>query len=444
MPTTVRILAADEHQRAVAQAALRFLSYSDLVVADIGEAPGPAEISVGGAGDLRLVDDAGRDWVSGRAAAEHIWAGADAITVHLMDREGLSSQGRVGVLRSVGATVAAGQAVLGPLIAAYAAGHLSPVQAVAGRSVRSATADRRAALRFLGRVARAAVTVRNWQVAEIAGGLHALRSGSVQEGPAVRWQGPTRRAFWADPCVVVAGGEQWLFVEELGRRSGMGVIRGARVREGVLDPQPVVLRTAHHLSFPQIYRVGSRWLATVETCAAENPIYAFDRLGDPWRPAVDMPAIPPHLADPVLEFDGEGLVGVSGTDATVNADAVFVRFTWDGQRWVRRDRDLFIDVRLARGGGTHDHERGLRAVQDCAGTYGRAASVVDACGNEVVRITADDLNRSPRTRHRKGVHTVSWSCDGEVVWIDGWIRRVTPLGGLLRLRERSHSARCEG
>ena len=345
------------------------------------------------------------------------------------------------------ASVDAGMSVLEPLIVQYL--HGGRIVGVPPRGLASSpppltAANRKGALRFAGRLLRASVTVRNWQVARLPGQIDDLVADRVPES-ALAWQGPSRRAFWADPCVVVTDGDEWLFVEELGKRSGLGVIRAARYDRGGLVAEKVVLSTDHHLSYPQVYRVGTRWLATVETCAAFNPIYTFDGVGDVWRPVEDLPVLPPHLADAVMRFDPSGHpTEVCGTDATVNGDAVFVRYVWDGHDWRRDNSSVYVDVRHARGGGTDDAVRGLRAVQDCAGTYGRSTSLLDRELTPVATITAADVPAATDHRRRKGVHTLTWTSDGRVVWCDGWLRRVTPLGGLWRLRERQHSRACDG
>jgi hypothetical protein len=451
MVVHVALVAGTEAERALADAAVAFLDKGDAVAARIVRSVNEVqvgEISVAvcrGAAELTLRDAEGHPWQAGIAATAAVRANTDAIEVRLARTDGVGSSGSVGVLRSVAATVEAGQAVLGPLIARYVTGDQRPgAVASAAAPVAPYGADLRGAVRFAGRLARAAVTTRNWQVAQLPGSIEALVAGRLPSGR-VTWQGPTRRAFWADPCVVVDGDEQWLFVEELGKRSGVGLVRACRVVGGRLLAQDVVLQTAHHLSFPQIYRVGQRWLASVETCGAKNPLYTFDRLGDPWRPADDLPALPPHLADAVLTFDDLGHpIHAWGTDATVHPDAVFVRYVNQVGVWCREDASVLVDVRRARGGGTLDQGRGWRSVQDCAGTYGRGASLVDADGRVLVTVTGDDVPQATWRRRRKGLHTLTWSADGTVVWCDGWLRRVTPLGGLWRLRERQHSLTCAG
>lgn len=451
MAVHVALVAATEADRAVAAAAVSFLDKGDAVLArrvdsSTDARPGEITVAVGdGAGQLRLRDVNGLPWGCGAAATSAVAHNAEAIEVRLTRPDGWGSSGRIGVLRSVEATLAAGRTVLGPLVARYVTGHCEAGAAQDSAAVTPTfAANLRGTARFAGRLARAALTTRNWQVARLPGSIDDLVAARLPAGR-VEWQGPSRRAFWADPCVVVDGDEQWVFVEELGKRAGVGVIRACRVESHGLVAHDVVLQTAHHLSYPQIYRVGRRWLASVETCGSKNPLYTFDRLGDPWRPADDVPALPGHLADAVVSFDAGGQpIHALGTDAAVDADAVLVRYSIRDGVWCRDDASVAIDVRLARGGGRRDEGRGWRAVQDCAGSYGRGASVVDSDGRVLVSVTGTDVPAATDHRRRKGLHTLTWTPDGSVVWCDGWLRRVTPLGGVWRLRERHHTHVCTG
>ncbi len=449
--TTVAFLARTAAHREIAQKAADYLNAGRLVTATVVDNVDAvaADLFVasarGDVADLHLVDEYGSDWAEGVAAATSLRHGHAAVSVCLVDAEGVGVSGQVGMLRSVGASVAAGWSVLGPLVAMYVSGRGRVLKASPrAAEVTAQLANRYGTMRFVGRVARAAFTVRNWQVGYLDAGIEDLVAGGASGGR-VRWQGPTRRSFWADPCICGDNDGTWLFVEDLGRVSGLGAIRAVRTEGPALCEDRVVLSTEHHLSFPQIYRVAGRWLATVETCGTPNPIYTFDHLGDPWRAADDLPAMPPHLADAVVTFDADGQpLSITGTDASIDPDSVFVRWDFQDGSWRRDDTAVFVDVHTARGGGTDDAGRGYRAVQDCAGTYGAAVALVDNEGNQLLRWTGDDVRSVWWQRPRKGVHTLTWTSDGRQVWIDGWLRRVSPVGGLLRLRERSHAAACRG
>jgi hypothetical protein len=431
--------------------------------------------------DVLLVGCDGQPLPRSSALVQAVLTAAPAVEVALIDRTGqVMSRGWVARLRSVAATRAAARRVAGPLAveamvnrgsggASPPAGSTPGVGAIGPPARvsrgRVALADAAGLALFAGRAARAAVTVREWACAPVAqpgfGRRPAAELGAEIElaGP---WQNGRADRFWADPCVVAAEGG-WLFVEELNRRTGLGVIRALHVRDDRLVPGQVVLSGAHHLSFPQIYRVGGRWLATVETCAARQPIYTFDELGDRWTEATDLPHLPPGLADPVLIWPAADASGAPSaglrlvaTHAGTNPDAVLVEYSYDPTtaRWRADPAAVRVDVRRSRGGGTLDVRGGERAVQDCSGTYGRAFELTPwpsrgaraGEGNSSPSWAADALR--PR-RGFQGIHTLTWPAaqvadNDQAPWIDGWRRRLTPLGGWLRWVERKHSARCDG
>ena len=433
-----------------------------------------------GAADLLLVGGDGLPLRRSDVLVDAVLRALPEVEVALADPHGsIVARGWVARLRSVAATCAAARRVAGPLTVQAFAGVCAPLPDGGrapvgchgpGRSPgwRARLADAAGLARFAGRLARASVTVREWACAPVSepgfGRVPVTQLGTrIQLAGA--WQNGRADRFWADPCLVAAEGG-WLFVEELNRRTGLGAIRALQVRGELLVPGQVVLSTDHHLSFPQLYRVGERWLATVETCRDHQPIYECAKLGEPWTEAADLPLLPPGLADPVLVWPpgGDAAAGLAGlrlvaTHAGTDPDAVLVAFDYDAgeRRWIADPAAVQVDVRRTRGGGTLDAQRGERAVQDCAGTYGRAFELTSWPSGSVPRggqrRWAADALRGGRRRRIQGIHTLTWAVRGvsadpvaaeAAPWIDGWRRRISPLGGYLRLVERRHSASCDG
>lgn len=400
----------------------------------------------------RYTDRNGTEILAGVAAAQAVLNGIGTLEVQVRAGARVLATGHVKVRRRVGGTIASAMEALGPLVViATLRRDDAPAEAIAAASEESVQApsprlaDAVAVLRTAAQAARGAVTCWRWSVARWPGSLESFLAGPTPQ-QRLKWFGPKRSAFWADPHVVVSADEEWVFVEDLDRSTGLGRIRATQFLNGELLSRDVVLSNEHHLSFPQVYRVGRRWLATVETCAARNPVYTFAALGDPWLVATDVPALPDHLADPVLVFNAEGRLSEAwGTDARLDPNAVFVRYEWSGTEWQRIDDSTAVDVTRARSGGQLDLTRGLRTVQDCGSAYGAAAEVLDLGDGEVTsRLVPTDVGRGDDGRRRKGVHTVTWDAAGTSVWIDGWYRRATPFGAILRLREQRHSRECQG
>lgn len=438
------------------------------------DAEAPSDLDVPA---LTVTDDIGAPISGSPRIAEAVRAHDPAVTVQI--RDGLGSvlaSGSVVVWRTVDATREQMLRVVGPLL--VAAVRELPVPVVPPGLVPppppptvnvTRVANAREAVRFAGRMVQRLTSARTWEISRVTPPRGLLSPDREPDTPTVAdlhpaaWRSPATADFWADPFVLVDGDNVWILVEELDFSVGRGIIRLLEAHGDDVVPRGVLLRTEHHLSYPQVYRVGDRWLATVETCARHNPIYTFNQIGDPWRPADDLPPLPPHLADPTLIFDGEQLTGVVGTDAEVDENAVFVRFTLDsdGVRWRRDDAAVRVDVRNSRGGGTLDPARGLRVVQDCSGGYGQAVEVLDVShpgtssplrstepGDQpTVLARFDRSSVAPDAAHarpQEGVHTLSWDPSGEHVWADGWHHRPTAFGWRWYGKERQHLDVCEG
>jgi hypothetical protein len=390
------------------------------------------------------------------------------ITIRLGDSLGsVLAEGEVAPRRTVAATRERMWRVAGPLlvIAARSLPLPAPPPQAALKldvpAVRPALADALGAVWFAGRFAQRLVSVRQWELGRVAAPTalpDLLDVGATAAAPS-RWVSAPTPDFWADPCLLVVDGQHFLFVEELDMDTGKGAIRTLQVDGDDLAPLGVVLRTDHHLSYPQVYRMGGRWLATVETCGARNPIYTFQSPGDPWIEAPDLPLLPPHIADPTLLFDQPAvdggslgatrITGLIGTDAAVDSDAVVVQFVLtDIGSWRREDHIVRVSAINGRSGGTLDPIRGLRATQDCSGVYGRAVELLAFPDSDPVdvalRVDAGDAGQDDAGRRQQGLHTLTWSPDGCHAWVDGWHRRITPFGLLWHHRERQHLASCQG
>lgn len=414
--------------------------------------PADADVVVGDGGDWTFTDRAGVSLTESTWVRAAVAGYLDSVEIQLRCGRELLASGRVGLRRTVRATEALAMRTAGPLIemAIVRGGTPQPSrdEHLDGPPGRILTAVR-AQGSFAGRLSRASVTYRQWGIARLQpGSVSALLEGAPLAS-FLRWNSPAPNQFWADPTVVCDESGPWVFVEELDRRTGKGHIRALRIRNGAVEPGPVVLDREHHVSYPQIRWVDGRWVASVETCGAANPIMTCDRLGDPWRPVSDLPPLPSFVGDPSVEFDDDGLPArVLATDAGTDGDAVSVQYIWSGSAWQRVPEVTYVDVRSARGGGTSDRALGVRAVQDCARTYGRGLRLVPvdwqggpgACPLAVL----DGPSAPPATWPPAGIHTMTWTPDQSEVWIDGWRRHVTALGGYHRVVERRHLASCSG
>lgn len=427
---------------------------------------GATPVYLAGVPTLVVTDDEGIALEQSATLADTVRWNRPRFEVRLADTMGaVLATGEVASRRTVAATLERAQRIVGPLLVIGARElplPATPPAAALHRDARrpgNASADALGGVWFAGRIAERVASVRQWQLGRIPGRkpIRLLLASDGTPPRPVRWHSAPTPDFWADPHVLATEGGDFLLVEELDMETGRGAIRLLEIEGDDIAPLGIVLRTDHHLSYPQVYRVGDRWLATVETCARHNPIYTFDRVGDPWRVADDLPPLPPHLADPVLliappDDDPTGtpqVNGLIGTDARVDPDAVVVQYTLDRDRtWRRLDRATRVDVRNGRGGGTLDLARGLRATQDCSGEYGRAVELLGFPETQppdvIIRVDTATVGPDDGGHHQRGLHTLSWSDSGTTVWADGWHRRLTPLGWLWDQRERRHLDHCTG
>ncbi len=417
---------------------------------------------------LKLTDADGIELTRSARVSRAVRTDASGVTVRLADSLGsVLAEGEVAPRRTVAATLVQMQQVAGPLLVIGARSFPLPAPPpaaaleLAAPPARPALADAIGAVWFAGRLAMRFGSVRQWQVGRLR--TPEAMPNLLESGPRVaaptRWISAPTPDFWADPFLLTVDGQEYLFVEELDMATGKGAIRMLAVSGAEVAPLGIVLRTEHHLSYPQVYRLNGRWIATVETCGAFNPIYTFESPGDPWVQARDLPALPSHIADPTLLLDGPPIgtdspdatriVGLIGTDAAVDADAVVVALTLtDDGDWQRDDDAVRVSVINGRAGGTLDPTRGLRATQDCSGVYGRAVELLAFPETDPVdvalRVDAGSAGEDARGRRQRGLHTLTWSPDGAHAWIDGWHRRPTPFGWLWDRRERQHLDICQG
>lgn len=314
--------------------------------------------------------------------------------------------------------------------------------------VRAAAGARRA-----GRMVRGAAFSRAWRVG-------VLESASLQEvggggSLPVSWiQADGNERFWADPFPVIDDdGSRWIFVEEYERNRGLGRIVALRIEGAGVAERTVVLQAEHHVAFPQAIRSAGGWIATADTCESPAPVFAFTHPGARWR-RVPGCHLPLGVVDPQLAEGPSGWV-VAGTDRRFDGQSVarvWCRSRESSQGWVTEPNGAYVDIRYARSGGSLDLRRDLRAVQDCAGNYGMAVSLI-ASPPGLSTGTEPRLRRLEPTQladsHQKlgsplGVHTLAWTPDASFIVVDGWWRVPHPLSAYWRIRERTHQRTCAG
>lgn len=193
---------------------------------------------------------------------------------------------------------------------------------------------------------------------------------------------PPQDRIWADPFLVEAEGQAWVFFEEMLHREKRGRIAVARWDgKRLLDAQPALIEP-HHLSFPQVFtHAGRRRLIAEAAASGGLTVYDCVRWPDRWTPAAkifDRPIIDPSL------FEHEGrwwLFGNLAIAPGAKADDDLHLFHTDDPisgRWTPHPLNPVVsDARFARGAGRPYRHNGklYRPAQDCAGGYGRRVVV---------------------------------------------------------------------
>jgi len=76
---------------------------------------------------------------------------------------------------------------------------------------------------------------------------------------------PDKKLFWADPFIVNKDSSNFVFVEELYYKDGVGTINCLEFRDGELLSNDVVLKKPYHLSYPFIFRHDDTYFMCPET-----------------------------------------------------------------------------------------------------------------------------------------------------------------------------------
>ncbi|MDP4013820.1 MAG: hypothetical protein U0990_02665 [Candidatus Nanopelagicales bacterium] len=322
---------------------------------------------------------------------------------------------------------------------------------VQGRKISSAGMSAAGVARRGGRILRGFGFSRMWRVGVLDGASLEDVGGS---GPLpVSWiEAGSIGLFWADPFPVIDDdGRTWVFVEEYERTRGLGQIAALRIESRRVAERIVVLQTEHHLAFPQAMRSGGGWVATADTCESPTPLFTFTHPGAQWR---KMPGryLPTGVVDPQLADGPSGWV-VAGTDRRYDGQSVARVWRRGGgspQDWMLEPSGSYVDIRYARSGGSLDLRRNVRAVQDCAGNYGMAVSLIesppglaDSTQSRLRRLEPTSLvDERQQLASPLGVHTLAWTPDASFIVVDGWWRFPHPLSAYWRMRERAHHRIC--
>jgi len=180
----------------------------------------------------------------------------------------------------------------------------------------------------------------------------------------------------ADPFLIVEGDALFLFYERMLPR-GRGEIACLRTTDlETFGDEGVVLREAHHLSWPFVFRsAGQFYMMPESSGAGEVALYRFESF--PRRPTKCRTLLSGSFTDPVLiEEEGQWYLFATssrGFELFVAADLLTGKFKPHPGSPVSRD------PRYSRSGGPPLRIDGklVRIAQDCSRSYGQNVSLIE-------------------------------------------------------------------
>jgi hypothetical protein len=230
--------------------------------------------------------------------------------------------------------------------------------------------------------------------------------------------------YYADPFVMILGGQAHLFVEEFPYSTGKGLISHSLIgADGRLGPPKPVLEASSHLSYPFVFQRGAEVYMIPESGGAgQIRLYRAERFPDRWT--LDRVLIDGVEASDATLVEHEGRLWLfaalsDGGASSWDALGLFYADDLHGS-WRAHERNpVLVDVSAARPGGAFVPYSGQlrRVAQDCSAGYGSGMTI---CAVE----TLDPENYSQRVLTRlapppgtgaRAAHTINRCADIEVM-----------------------------
>lgn len=252
---------------------------------------------------------------------------------------------------------------------------------------------------------------------------------------------PPAGTLWADPAPWQEQGRDWVLVEALDARRGIGEIHALALNaDGVSEVLPL-FAPPHHLSYPVLFRWQGELVLWAESAQARR-VSAWRALDFPHRWEALPPVLPGWRSVDASPFAHDGrwwlfaCVAESPFDDGGREWNELFLFHADSPLgpWTPHPQNpVCSDVRRARPAGPVFEHAGrlIRPGQDCSGDYGRAVVF-----HEILRLDAEvfeermlgrlDADWAPQAT---GCHTYA-RCGGLEVLDAKYRGRPRPLGGL--------------
>jgi hypothetical protein len=234
--------------------------------------------------------------------------------------------------------------------------------------------------------------------------------------PAGRWH--------ADPFLVRADGQDWVFFEDASAGTGLGRLVVAGIQPSLrLGDQQTVLERPQHLSYPHVFRAADEWFMIPETFENRTvELLRCRRFPGDW--AVETVLLQVPAVDSTIWTEEQTcwlFVTTLDPRSLAMQLLLFSATSVTGPWRPHRQNPISTDVRNARGAGAIFRHNGrlYRPSQDCSVRYGRNFSL-----NEITRLDEAQYQELPVVTVEPlagfvGTHTFARS--GHLEMIDGCV-----------------------
>jgi hypothetical protein len=230
-------------------------------------------------------------------------------------------------------------------------------------------------------------------------GLRRRRGDILPQEDSSPWQvvSPPAGWYWADPFVFQSDGDTHVFFEQVRYDDGKGELAVARLeRDGELSAPEPILRAAHHLSYPYVFRDGGNTFLIPESGEARRvELWAATDFPTGWTRAAALLEGVDAVDASVLRHGGLYWLWVNQAfDGGCLNDETFLYFSdrLDTGWTPHPGNPVVSDARRARPAGRPFLHGGvvIRPAQDCSGRYGSRVVF-----NAVEVLTPDDYRETP-------------------------------------------------
>lgn len=243
---------------------------------------------------------------------------------------------------------------------------------------------------------------------------------------------PSKKVFWADPCVIFENNKHYIFLEELIYKTNKGHISVIEMNSnGQYEKPQIILDKQYHLSYPFVFKDGNEWYMTPES-AENNTIELYKCTSFPYKWEFVMNLMENvYACDPTIHFkDGKywlfanmrSYAGASASDELY----LFYADTLMTDKWKPHVANPIIsDVKRARPAGRlFIHNNNLyRPSQDCSGKYGKAVNINHVLVMNEERYEEVVVNKIETNWDKNITRTHSLSFSNGLTVIDGYFNR---------------------